>query len=99
MNEGAAAARLGLKRLARRRETVMLARDLELVRMTGAGCHTAHVSIAGAVALLRQGKRAGLPVTAKVTPHHLMLTHDWVVGERAGPLADALRALARRAAT
>ena len=42
---------------------------------------------------MREAKRAGLPVTAEVTPHHLLLTDDWVAGERTGPLADALRAL------
>jgi dihydroorotase len=71
----------------------MLARDLELVRATGARYHAAHLSVAGAVDLVRQAKRAGLPVTAEVTPHHLLLTDDWVAGERTGPLAEALAAL------
>ncbi len=93
MNEGAAATRLGLKGWPGAGETVMLARDLELVRVTGARYHAAHLSVAGAVALVREAKRAGLPVTAEVTPHHLLLTDDWVAGERTGPLADALRAL------
>ena len=91
MNEGAAATRLGLKGWPGAGETVMLARDLELVRMTGARYHAAHLSVAGAVALVREAKRAGLPVTAEVTPHHLLLTDDWAAGQRTGPLADALR--------
>ena len=66
---------------------------VELVRATGARYHAAHLSVAGAVELLRQAKADGLPVTAEVTPHHLLLTDDWVAGERTGPLADALRAL------
>lgn len=93
MNEGVAATRLGLKGWPAAGETVMLARDLELVRLTGARYHAAHLSVAGAVALVREARRAGLPVTAEVTPHHLLLTDDWVAGERTGPLADALRAL------
>jgi dihydroorotase len=93
MNEGPAATRLGLKGWPAAGETVMLARDLELVRATGARYHAAHLSVAGAVALVREAKRAGLPVTAEVTPHHLLLTDDWVAGERTGPLADALRTL------
>src|SRR5215475_9527747 len=71
----------------------MLARDLALVRLTGAKYHAAHVSTAGAVELIRQAKAEGLPVTAEVTPHHLLLTDSWVAGERVGPLADALREL------
>lgn len=91
MNEGAAATRLGLKGWPAAGETVMLARDLELVKLTGARYHAAHLSVAGAVALVRQARHAGLPVTAEVTPHHLLLTDDWVAGERTGPLAAAWR--------
>ena len=29
-----------------------------------------------------------MPITAEVTPHHLLLTDPWVAGERAGPLAE-----------
>jgi dihydroorotase len=43
--------------------------------------------------LIRQAKAEGLPVTAEVTPHHLLLTDEWVAGERGGPLAEALRKL------
>ncbi len=93
MHEGAAATRLGLKGWPAAGEVVMLARDLELVRATGARYHAAHLSVAGSVELMRQAKAEGLPVTAEVTPHHLLLTDDWVAGERTGPLAEALRSL------
>ena len=52
----------------------MLARDLALVRLTGAPMHFLHLSTAGSVELVRQAKAEGLPVTAEVTPHHLCLT-------------------------
>jgi dihydroorotase len=93
MHEGAAATRLGLKGWPAAGEVVMLARDLELVRATGARYHAAHLSVAGAVDLVRAAKLAGLAVSAEVTPHHLLLTDDWVAGERTGPLAEALTAL------
>lgn len=93
MHEGAAATRLGLKGWPAAGEVVMLARDLELARLTGARYHAAHLSVAGAVDLVRAAKREGLPVTAEVTPHHLLLTDDWVAGERTGPLAEALATL------
>ena len=51
----------------------MLARDLALVRLTGAPMHFLHLSTAGAVELIRRAKADGLPVTAEVTPHHLAL--------------------------
>jgi dihydroorotase len=92
MHEGPIATLLGLKGWPSAAEEVMLARDLALVRLTGAKYHAAHLSTAGAVELVRQAKRAGLPVTAEVTPHHLLLTDAWVAGERTGPLVEALAA-------
>jgi dihydroorotase len=93
MHEGPVATLLGLKGWPAAGEEVMLARDLALVRLTGARYHAAHLSTATAVALVREAKRAELPVTAEVTPHHLLLTDAWVAGERTGPLAEALAAL------
>jgi dihydroorotase len=92
MNEGAVSTLLGLRGWPAAGEEVMLARDLALVRLTGARYHAAHLSTAGSVALIRAAKAEGLPVTAEVTPHHLLLTDSWVAGERIGPLADALAA-------
>jgi len=45
----------------------MVARDLELVALTGARYHVAHVSCAETVRLVREAKRRGLPVTCEVT--------------------------------
>jgi dihydroorotase len=55
-------------------ESVMVARDLELVAWTGARYHVAHISTAASVRAVREAKKRGLPVTAEVTPHHLVLT-------------------------
>lgn len=93
LREGAISTLLGLPGWPAAAEEVRLARDLALVRATGARYHAAHLSTAGAVALVREAKCAGLPVTASVTPHHLLLTEAWVAGERTGPLAEALGGL------
>jgi len=74
MNEGPAATRAGLRGQPGAAESVMVARDLELVAMTGARYHVAHISTAAAVGMVRQAKKSGLPVTCEVTPHHLTLT-------------------------
>ncbi|HEY2749059.1 MAG TPA: dihydroorotase, partial [Polyangia bacterium] len=74
MNEGAAATRAGLRGQPPAAESVMVARDLELVAWTGARYHVAHISTAAAVRAVREAKKRGLPVTAEVTPHHLTLT-------------------------
>src|SRR5262245_8155878 len=90
MHEGAITTLLGLRGWPAAGEEVMLARDLRLVRETGARYHAAHLSTGGSVALIRQAKAEGLRVTAEVAPQHLLLTDEWVAGERGGPLAEAL---------
>jgi len=76
MNGGATATRLGLPSISPIAEELMLQRDLTLVKETGARYHVCHVSTAGAVERVRQAKAAGLPVTAEVCPHHLLLTEE-----------------------
>src|SRR5207248_9599904 len=80
-------------------EGVRIARDLALARLTGGCLHVAHVSTRGAVALLREAKAQGLPVTAEVTPHHLFLTEEAVEGYGTNAkMAPPLRARADVAA-
>lgn len=74
MNEGAWSSRLGIAGQNALAEEAMLARDLALVRLTGAPMHFLHLSTAGAIELIRRAKADGLPVTAEVTPHHLTLS-------------------------
>ncbi len=88
MNSGPAAVRLGLKGWPSSGEVIMLMRDLELVRGIGARYHAAHLSAAGSVDAVRRAKDAGLRVTAEVTPHHLLLTDEWVEGHASGLLAE-----------
>lgn len=76
MNEGAVSTRIGIKGQPACAESAMVARDLEIVEWTGARYHVAHVSTARTVALVRDAKRRGLPVTCEVTPHHLALSDE-----------------------
>jgi len=70
------ATRIGIKGQPVCAESAMVARDLEIVEWTGARYHVAHASTARTVALVRDAKRRGLPVTCEVTPHHLALTDE-----------------------
>jgi dihydroorotase len=79
-HEGAASTRIGLRGQPAAAESCMVARDLELVALTGARYHVAHVSCAETVRLLREAKQRGLPVTCEVTPHHLTLTDEACAG-------------------
>jgi dihydroorotase len=74
MHEGPWSSRLGLPGIPVAAEEAMLARDLALVRMTGAPMHFLHLSSAGSVDLVRRAKAEGLPVTAEAAPHHFFLT-------------------------
>jgi dihydroorotase len=47
-----------------------------LAEHVGSRLHVCHVSTAGSVEILRWAKSRGITVTAEVTPHHLLLTHD-----------------------
>jgi len=74
MNSGAIAVRLGLGGIAASCEEIMLQRDLDLVKRSGARYHMMHVSSAGGVELIRRAKASGLRVTAEAAPHHLLFT-------------------------
>ncbi len=80
MHEGATSTRLGLRGWPRVAEDVIVARDVLLAEATGGRYHVAHVSSLGAVRILREAKARGLAVTAEVTPHHLLLTDEAVIG-------------------
>jgi dihydroorotase len=80
MHEGRWSSRLGLPGIPAAAEESMVARDIQLVRLTGAPIHFLHLSTAGSVELVRQAKAEGLPVTAEAAPHHMLLTHALVAG-------------------
>ncbi|HMM20948.1 MAG TPA: dihydroorotase [Selenomonadales bacterium] len=80
MHEGAVSAALGLRGRPAVSEDIAVARDVMLAEYTGALLHIAHVSTLGAVEIIRQAKRRGVRVTAEVTPHHLTLTDEAVLG-------------------
>ncbi len=76
MHLGAVSEKLGLPGLDPRSEEAMIERDIDLCRASSGRYHVAHVSTAKAVELVRAAKAEGLPVTAEVCPHHLLLTHE-----------------------
>lgn len=75
MHEGEWSSRLGIPGIPAEAEELMVFRDLALCRLTGMRVHFQHLSTAGSVALVREAKTKGLPVTAEATPHHFTLTH------------------------
>jgi dihydroorotase len=80
MHEGEWSSRLGIPGMPAAAEEAMVARDIALVRLTGAPVHFLHLSTAGSVELVRRAKAEGLAVTAEAAPHHMLLTHALVAG-------------------
>ena len=80
MNEGIISTKLGLRGIPNAAEEIMVARDLALAQLTGARLHIAHTTTEGSVDLIRRAKERGVKVTAEVTPHHLTLTEERVIG-------------------
>ncbi|MDR2440053.1 MAG: dihydroorotase [Planctomycetaceae bacterium] len=78
MHEGMASLLLGLRGMPVAAEDVMVAQDITLAEITGGKLHVMHVSTEGAVSEIRRAKLRGIKVTAEVTPHHLMLTDDYL---------------------
>ncbi len=80
MHEGSCCSRLGLPGWPAIAEELMVHRDIELSRLTGARVHLLHLSTARSVALVRAAKADGVQVTAEAAPHHFTLTHDLLAG-------------------
>lgn len=80
LNESPYATARGLPGVPSASEAACIAREIEVVRLTGASLHFAHVSAAASVKLIERAKADGLPVTADTTPHHLTLTDSDIPG-------------------
>ena len=78
MHEGVVSTRLGLRGKPAAAEEIGAARDLALAGMTGGRLHLQRVSTAAAAALIRRTLGKGIGVSAEVTAHHLLLTHEVV---------------------
>jgi dihydroorotase len=76
MHEGAWSAKLGITGRPAAAEVTIVARDLELARLTNGRYHVLHLSTAGAAALVRKAKAVGVRVTAECTPQHFSLTDE-----------------------
>ncbi|UGB32599.1 dihydroorotase [Metabacillus sp. B2-18] len=61
-------------------ESVHIARDILLAEAAGCHYHVCHISTKESVRVVRDAKRAGINVTAEVTPHHLLLCEEDIPG-------------------
>jgi len=61
-------------------ESVQIARDVLLAEAADCHYHVCHISTKESVRTVRDAKRAGIKVTAEVTPHHLLLCDEDIPG-------------------
>lgn len=76
VHEGKTSEKLGIPGIPAVTESVHIARDILLAEAAGCHYHVCHVSTKESVRVIRDAKRAGIHVTAEVTPHHLVLDED-----------------------
>ena len=76
MHEGIMSTKLGMAGIPVLAETILIHRDIELLRYTDSRLHITGVSTAEGVEMMRKAKGERLKITASVTPYHLALTDD-----------------------
>ncbi len=80
VHEGAFSEKHGIKGIPSVCESVQIARDVLLAEAAGCHYHVCHISTKESVRAVRDAKRAGIKVTAEVTPHHLILCDEDIPG-------------------
>jgi len=80
MHEGYWSTALGLRGWPAAGEEMIVARNILLAELTGARVHCQHLSSAGSVALLRDAKKRGVPISGEACPHHFVLTDAAIAG-------------------
>lgn len=76
MHEGIVSTQLGMPGIPTLAESLMVHRDIELLRYTKSRLHLTGISSAESVALIRKAKADGLDISASVTPYHLLLNDE-----------------------
>jgi dihydroorotase len=77
-HEGFHASALGLRGIPGEAESIMALRDISLAQLTEGVVHIAHMSARQTLDAVRYGKGRGVRVTCEVTPHHFVLTDEWL---------------------
>src|SRR5579863_10408106 len=80
VHEGYWSAVLGLRGWSASGEEMIVARNILLAELTGTRVHCQHLSSAGSVALLREAKKRGVPISGEACPHHFVLTDAAIAG-------------------
>ncbi|AYA75353.1 dihydroorotase [Bacillus sp. Y1] len=80
VHEGEFSKKHGLNGIPSVCESVHIARDVLLAEAANCHYHVCHISTKESVRVVRDAKRAGIRLTAEVTPHHLLLCDEDIPG-------------------
>lgn len=82
ITEGEFASRIGLPGIPREAETIVLERDMRIVKMAGGRYHASVVTCPDSLEVLRRARAERLPVTAGTSINHLCLNENDIGGYR-----------------
>ncbi len=82
MHEGEVSAELGISGIPAVAEEIIIARDCMLAELTGGWLHVCHVSTGRGIEIIQESRKRGAHITAEVMPHHLVMSDEWVAGNR-----------------
>jgi dihydroorotase len=91
MHEGEVSARLGLAGIPSISESTLIARDASLARYEDGRIHIQHLSARASVEAVEAAKAHGVRITSEVSPHHLTLTDDALLGPHHAHVGEAHR--------
>ncbi len=74
MHEGMHSTQLGMAGIPTIAETILLQRDIDLLRYTHSRLHISGVSCAASIEIIKQAKGEGIAITCDTTPYHLLFT-------------------------
>ncbi|MFN3550716.1 MAG: dihydroorotase [Endomicrobiia bacterium] len=78
VNEGRISTLLGLRGIPKEAEEVMVIRDIILASLTKGKLHITHVSTKNSINFIKKAKEEKINITCDVTPHHFVLTEDYL---------------------
>ncbi|MFD1849124.1 dihydroorotase [Oceanobacillus bengalensis] len=81
VHDGKVSEKLNLPGIPSLNESVQIARDVLLAEASGCHYHVCHVSTKESVRTIRDAKKAGIHVTAEVSPHHLLLNEEDITSD------------------
>lgn len=81
IHKGDYALKNGHKGISSESEYMQIARDVELLKETGAKYHVCHVSTKESVEIIRNAKKCGVDITCETAPHYLVLNDSMLKDE------------------